>query len=309
MGSRASKMGAAALAGALCLAGCSLRSIATKALADALSGAGGSYASDDDPDLVRAAVPFALKTMEQTAAEQPKHLGLAEALASGFTQYAYAFVQQDADVLEEKDVAASGVLRVRARRLFLRARDQGLRGLEISHPGIGAELRAGDPARAERALAACGKGEVGLLYWTGASWALAISDGKDQMKLVGELPVVEKVMARALALDESYDQGAIHEYYVAYDGGRSEAEGGGAKRAKEHLDRARALSGNKRLGALVSYAEAVCVTQQDKKEFRKLLEEVTAADPDAHPEVRLANLIAQRRARWLLSRAADLFAE
>jgi predicted anti-sigma-YlaC factor YlaD len=306
MGRLASKM---VVALALVGAGCSLRSIATKAMANALAGSGGSYASDDDPELVRAAVPFALKTMEQVAEEQPKHVGLATALAAGFTEYGYAFVQQDADMLEDKDVARAKELRVRARRLFLRARDQALRGLEIVHPGIAAPLHASDPAKAEAALAACTKDDVALLYWLGASWSLAISDGKDQMQLVGQLPVVEKVMARAYQLDPSWDRGAIEEFYVAYDGSRSEAEGGGPKRAREHLDRALALSQNTKLGPIVSYAEAVTVTQQDKKEFTRLLEQVLAADVDKHPEVRLANLIAQRRARWLLERTADLFAE
>jgi len=36
---------------------------------------------------------------------------------------------------------------------------------------------------------------------------------------------------------------------------------------------------------------------------------VLAADVDADPPHRLANVIAQRRARWLLSRTAELFAD
>ena len=34
-----------------------------------------------------------------------------------------------------------------------------------------------------------------------------------------------------------------------------------------------------------------------------------ASDADAHPSDRLANLVAQRRARWLLSRIDELFLE
>ena len=73
--------------------GCSLRDIALDKLADTFAAAGNGYASDDDPELVRDAVPFALKTMEQVAAERPRHAGLMLALASGFTQYGYAFVE------------------------------------------------------------------------------------------------------------------------------------------------------------------------------------------------------------------------
>jgi predicted anti-sigma-YlaC factor YlaD len=56
-------------------------------------------------------------------------------------------------------------------------------------------------------------------------------------------------------------------------------------------------------------AESVAVAEQDPVEFQKLLGQALAIDADAVPEQRLANLIAQKRARWLLSRADELFIE
>ena len=291
------------------LGGCSIRSIATGALADTFAAQGDAYGRDDDPELVREAVPFALKTMEQVLDAQPRHVGLLTALARGFTQYGYAFVQQDADQLAERDVVRAKEVEGRARRMYLRARDYGLRGLEIDHPGFRAAFVAGSaPVRAQ-ALAGLKKKDVPLLYWTAAPWALAVASGKDNMKLVGELPAVEQLMARAFELDESWDGGAIHEFYVTYDGARTAADGGGPERAKAHLDRALALAENKRLSPLVSYAESVAVAAQDRKEFTRLLEQVAGADLEKSPPDRLANIVAQRRARWLLSRASDLFVE
>jgi predicted anti-sigma-YlaC factor YlaD len=129
------------------------------------------------------------------------------------------------------------------------------------------------------------------------------------MALVGQLPTVEAMMARALALDESFGEGAIHEFYITYYGGKGESEGGGAKAARQHLERALALSQNKKVGALVSFAETVCVAAQDKAEFTRLLQRALTVDADQDPPHRLANLIAQRRAAWLLDRTGDLFAE
>ena len=289
-------------------AGCSIRSYATGALADTFAGSGTSYAGDDDPELVRDAVPFALKTMEQVASDQPRHVGLATALASGFTSYAYAFVQQEADVREEKDVAGARPLRLRARKLQLRGRDHGLRGLEVRHAGFTAAMRAegtGTEARRAELLAAMKKEDVPLLYWTAASWALAIGNSKDDMRLVGQLQLVEALMARAAALDPDFDEGAIHEFYVSYDGGKE----GGAKAASEHMERALALSKGTKLGVLVSFAETVSVATQKRAEFQSLLERVLAFDADSAPAHRLANVVAQRRARWLLSRIEELFAE
>lgn len=287
------------------LAGC--KTIAVNAAADAVSATGDTYARDEDPELVKAAVPFGLKTMESLHAEAPDHEGLNRALASGFTQYGYAFVLQDADLAEMAGRTAEGRAgRDRARKLFLRARDYGLEGLDQLYPGLRAALlQARD---LEGPLAQVKKKHVPLLYWTGAAWALAVSTGKGDMALVAQLPAPVAMMNRALALDEAWDEGAIHEFFVTYDGGRSEADGGGPARARAHLDRALALSGGKKLGPLVSYAESVLVQAQDRAEFEKVLRQVLAADVDAEPRYRLANLIAQRRARALLANLDDLFA-
>src|SRR4051812_34076353 len=91
--------------------GCSVRRIAANKLGNALAASGTTFASDDDPELIRAAVPFSLKLMESLLQENPRHKGLLLAAASGFTQYAYAFVQEDADELENSDLNGASALR------------------------------------------------------------------------------------------------------------------------------------------------------------------------------------------------------
>jgi len=252
-------------------------------------------------------VPFGLKTMEGLLAEIPEDSGLLLSLASSYTQYSWAFVLQDADMAEmagRSVEAREG--HDRARKLFLRARDYGLRALELRYQGITARLlSARDLAPA---LALLEAGDAPLLYWTAAAWALAISNGKSDMQLVSELPAPVAMMRRGMALDFSYDHGAFPEFFVTYEGGRKVSDGGGAGVAKAYLDRALQLSGGKKLGALVGYAESALVQQQDRAEFERVLQQVLAADVDAAPQYRLANILAQRRARALLAHADDLFA-
>jgi len=83
--------------------GCSIKRVAVNKFGDALAGGGTTFASDDDPELIAAAAPFSLKLMESLLAESPNHLGLLTAATSGFTQYAYGFVQTEADKLEPSD--------------------------------------------------------------------------------------------------------------------------------------------------------------------------------------------------------------
>lgn len=282
--------------------GCSIRRIATNKVADALAGSGTTFASDDDPELIKAAVPFSLKLMESVLAENPSHTGLLGAACSGFTQYSYAFVQQDADELEEKDLAAAEALRSRARRLYARARDYGLRGLAAHHKDFEARLRT-TPADAVQVTS---RSDVPLLYWTAVSWAGQIALSKDRPDVIAEIPIMQALIDRALALDESYGDGAIHSFLITYEMSRQGGAGKPADRSRQHFARAMELSGHGAAGPLVALAEAVCIQEQNVTEFKQLLEQALAIDPDATPKTRLANLVAQRRARWLLARTDDL---
>jgi predicted anti-sigma-YlaC factor YlaD len=293
---------ALAAAAALALAGCSLRTVAVNRLGDALAQGNSVYASDNDPELVWQAVPFGLKTIESLLAQSPRHRGLLLAAASGFTEYAYGALQQEADFIESKDLARSTELRNRARNLYLRALDYGFRGLEVDLPDLRNRLRA-DPAHAlDRAT----RQQVPLLYWTAAAWGAAIAISKDNAELSADQSRAEALMRRALALDESFESGAIHDFFIAYEGGRA-AVGGSLDEARKHLQRSLELSRGTRASPLVTFAETVSVARQDKAEFKKLLDQALAIDPEKAPEARLANLLAQRRARWLLGRTEELF--
>jgi predicted anti-sigma-YlaC factor YlaD len=88
-----------------------------------------------------------------------------------------------------------------------------------------------------------------------------------------------------------------------------EARGGSPDRARQHFRRAVELAGGQNAGTFVTMAESVSVAEQNRAEFEQLLEQALAVDPDEETSSRLANLIAQKRARHLLAQADDLFVE
>lgn len=288
---------------ALALSACSVQRIAADRLGDTLSSGGMVFASDDDPELVRDATPFSLKLMESVLAERPEHRGLLTATARAYTQYAYAFLQQEADEIEDQDVAAAYRLRERARKLYRRARDYGLRALDVAHPGFSAALRSNPSA----ALDGTSREDVAQLYWGGVSWAAMIALSKDDPDAVADVPLMSAMMERALALDETYDAGALHVFMISYAMARSGARG--QAEAREHFRRALELSGGRQAGLYVSFAEAVSVSARNRREFESLLAAALEIDPNAAPEWRLANILMQRRAKWLLDRTDQLFTE
>jgi predicted anti-sigma-YlaC factor YlaD len=299
---RGSRVAGLALVAALALTGCSIRSLAINALANSLAESGDVFASDGDPELIRDATPFALKTMETLLAEKPDHPGLLLSACRGFTQYAYAFVQLDAERLEGTDFAAAEAERARALALDLRGRNYCLRSLEHRFPGVRQALEM----RPEQALAAAAVDDVPLLYWTGAAWGSAISLGLDRPDLTVDLPAVRALVKRAAALDPTYGQGAVEEALMVL-ASLPKAMGGSPDEALHHFDRAVELSGGKSASPYVALASGLMVRQQNRERFESLLHQALAIDPDAEPAERLANVIAQRRARWLLGREDELF--
>ncbi|MHB8838713.1 MAG: TRAP transporter TatT component family protein [Gemmatimonadaceae bacterium] len=299
-----SPLRAAALAGmALTLSGCSIKRMAINSLGDALSsGSSSTFAKDDDPELVRDAIPFALKSIEALIDASPRHRGLLLAAASGFTQYGYAFIQQEADFTEAQDLDRATQMRQRAKRFYLRAAEYGLRGLEVDIPGFRDRLLND----ADAALAKTTKQQVPLLYWTGAAWAAALAIDVNDEELAIRQTAIEKMMQRALVLDETFEQGALHDFFITWEAAHASA-GGSVAKAREHFARATQLADGRRAAPYVGMAEAVSITENNRKEFEALLKQALAVDINKAPEQRLANVINQRRARWLLSRIDDLF--
>ncbi len=282
---------------------CSIRKMAVNSMGDSLAEGGAVFARDDDPQLIEAAAPFSLKLMESLLEEVPEHQGLLFATASGFTQYAYGFVEQNAEDLEDTDIAAAEALRTRARKLYLRARDYGLRGLEVAHEGFEKAIYA----HPQEAVQKAGLEDVRMLYWTACAWGAAISVSKDDPDLIGGLPQVEALMDRALALDEKFDSGAIHSFLISYEMSRTTKGGEPEPRAREHFKRAVELSEGLQAAPYVALAESTCVKKNQPDEFKSLLEQALAIDVNARKEWRLANLVYQRRARRLLAKIDELF--
>ena len=192
-------------------------------------------------------------------------------------------------------------MRGRAKRLFLRARDYGLRGLDVDIPGFTAGIRSNPDAL----LAKATKAHVPMLYYTGAAWAAAFSIDVADASLVTDQAAIEKIMRRALALDETWETGSLHDFFISWEAAQS---GGSLDAAKAHFERSRALASTSRISYLVSYAESVMVPKQDRQAFEALLNEAIQFDPGKAPkEQTLPNALAQKRAKWLLGRADDLF--
>ena len=215
------------------------------------------YATDDDPDLVWEAMPFGLKTIEKIGEQASRKANACWPPRAGSPSTATAIFSRMRTFVEANDLAAATALRTRARKMYRRALDYGLRGIEVDIPNFRAQLQK-DPQAAVNKLR---KTHVPLLYWTANAWGAAISISKDDPELTADQNLVESLMRRALALDEAWEHGSIHDFFISYEGGRASI-GGSLTKAREHFERAMQLSQGTRVAPLVIYAETVSVSTQ-----------------------------------------------
>jgi hypothetical protein len=297
---------AATLLVALAVAsGCSLKTTAVKTVADTLSAPGDVFSRDDDPELIRDAVPFGLKLNETLLESVPKHVPLLVTTCGAFTQYAYAYLEADADAFTTAERAQANAMRDRALKMYLRAKGYCVRGLDARFGAGTSEKLMQDPGPA---LAKAKKDDVPLLYWSAASWGAAISLGLDRPELAIDFPTVRALADRALALDETWNNGALPELMITLDS-LPEAVGGNVARARKDFERAIAIQKGLGPGPYVALALGVAVPAQDRAEFERLLKDALAIDPNKSPSTRLVTLLMQRRARVLLAQIDEKFSK
>jgi len=288
------------------LAGCgAIRTSAIKSVANTLSEGGTTFTSHNDPELIEGALPFALTLYESLLDSIPRHEPLLTATCAAYTQYAYGFVQVHAEETQFDDYEKSKRFTERALNLSLRGRDYCWRGLEVRFRNVTQKLKS-DPAGA---VAAAEKAQVPLLYWSAASLGAAISlGGIDRPELLIDWPVVRALGERALALDERWGNGAVHELMMTVES-QGEALGGSEERARKHFARAVEIQKGLAPGPYLGLALGVAKSKQDRKEFEELLRRALAIDPAQDPDNRLVTLIMQKRARLFLDHVDDLFLE
>ncbi len=288
--------------------GCSVRRFAVNQIGDAIASSPSVYENDEDIELVGGSLPFGLKLIEGLLQESPKHRGMLLTACQGFVLYSYGYVDYEAEVAAEQNVDRARELRVRARRLYLRAFRFGIRGLELSYEDFGDRL-AVDPLAAVRVVSnkKTKRKDVDFLYWTAAALGLAVSVSRNEAAMLARLPEVEALVDRAMQLDEAWDNGALHAFQVQLAGTKpGETDYDAIKR---HFERALQLSEGHNASLYLAYLEAVSIPQQNRAEFLSLVDKALAVDPDRQPDQRLVTLLAHRRARWLREHVDDLILE
>jgi predicted anti-sigma-YlaC factor YlaD len=286
--------------------GCSIKQMVMNELSGSLGGADVStvITGEEDPDLVKDAMPSFLKLYEVILKVEPNDPKILLATSNICALYAYAFLQSPASMMGTDKYEERKLLMSRAKKLFLRARDYAIQAIAIKHPGFSLALKEDE---LKTALSGMTKDDVSYLYYAGLSDMGAFTSDSFDMELIVMLPKVVLVIDRALQLDETYELGAIHEFFVSYYGALPKELGGSAEKARLHYDKAMSFSKGLKAGPYIALASTVSVGSQNIKEFKELLGKAIAIKVNDYIPGRMMNIIAQRKAAWMLAHLDDYF--
>ena len=263
-------------------AGCS---IIGKRAADTLSTV---VLDQSDPELVASGLPAYLLFVDGLIAQHPDNVNLLSAGAQMFALYGSRFATGEQAVT-----------------LTAKARRYGERAICLSYkPACGWSGIEYDKLVHE--LAGVSGKQIGSLYSYAVGWLSNLQATSADWGSVADLPWVEAVLQRALALDETYEQGAIHGYLGILGSLRPPALGGKPDEARAHFERAIELSGGKDLSIKVEYARRYARLVFDQELHDRLLTDVLNSPVEAH-KYTLFNVLAKKEAEGLLATSKEYF--
>lgn len=245
--------------------------------------------NQDDPKTVEAGAPAYLLLIDGMIQDDPENGALLRAGADLYGAYSSVFVE---------DVE-------RARRMAAKARDYSRRAFCFDYQQI-CTLETGELAAYRAALDEVDEDEATMLYSYATNWAGWIKSRSGEWNAIADLPKVEAVLERVVALDETLDHGRAHLYLGVMRSQLPPALGGKPELGRAQFEQAIAISNNRDLMAKVEFARNYARLVFDQELHDRLLNDVLSASPN-EPGLTLSNVLAQQQARRLLDSSKDYF--
>ena len=240
--------------------------------------------------LVRQGIPSYLMLIDGMLQSYPENRDLLLAGAQAYAAYSA--------VLEEDEEERSAALSKKAKAYALKA-------LELTPPFKGA---LGKPLEVfQERLKQTKKEDVPTIFWVGNIWAGWIATSDEGAAAMADLPWVEALMERVLQLDPGFYYGGAHLFEAVLLSARPEQFGGNLEKAKQHFLKAMDYGQGKFLATDVYFAQYYARQTLDRNLFVSTLKRVLETPADLEPELTLANTLAKRKAKKLLSQVDEFF--
>jgi len=195
--------------------------------------------------------------------------------------------------------------RERAKVLYLRAKEYGLRVLRMDDDFAGADSGTGEEFSG--AVKELDEAYLPALFWTAFAWAGWINLSLDNPRALIELTKVQALMQRVKAIDETYFFGSADLFFGSVWGMKPPMLGGDPEKAKAFFERNLEITGKKFLLTYIYYARFYAAKTLNEELFDELLAIVETTPADVLPGYQLLNMIAKKKANFLKQQKDKLF--
>lgn len=152
------------------------------------------------------------------------------------------------------------------------------------------------------------KDDIEVLYWLMAAYSGSISSSRgDPFELIN-IPIVEKLLKTCLNLDSDWNNGAIYSALMSFTSIRPDLnEESKIDTVTYYFNKALSYSDSSDASLYVSYSELIHKPNLEKDLFLEKLNSAINIRVARENQYYLSNLIAQNRARWLISNIDGYF--
>ncbi len=217
-------------------------------------------------------------------------------------EYAYGVIMEKGDRLIDEDYNQSMLFYKKANKLFLESKKLSIRILSHRHPNFIKWMKNDLHINFN-------KEDVVDLYWLAASMAGSIqsSRGSNPHEIIN-IPIIKKLLETAIKLDPTWGDGALYSAMMSYSAIRPDLNKEAVKDTVDfYFKKVLDISEGTNLSIFVAYAELIHKPRQEKNDFEKKLSHVINLNIKHDKQHKLNNLIAIKRAKWLLSKKEDYF--
>ena len=219
-------------------------------------------------------------------------------------QYAYGIILEKSDRIIDENYQEAINLTRKAHPHFKNAIELSISNLKKRYPSIENWLIGDDVEIRFK------NEDLFDLYWLAAGYGGSIKSSRGNPYELLNINKIGRILYAALNVYADWNYGVIYSAMMSYMISRPDLSG---EALQDSIDKYYflSISATDSLDAsiFVSYAEGVDIKNQNKEGFISKLELVEKLDTKKNKEFQIQNLLAQDRARWLLSRKDEYFLE
>ena len=261
------------------------------------------FQGEEDPILLGDSLPFMIKMLEVLVESSPENINLKATTVQTMMGYGKAWLEYEANLIEEDHYDQSEQLKYRAKRLYLRAKNLGIKGIKQKYSDFFNILKN----TPDKALLNFQKEDVPLLTGTGLAWILWISHSTQSPIALSEIPDAMALLNRAFELSPEYNNGQLYEFFIRYYTEQGLDIPDNKNKVTQLWEDLQNISKGRLCSPYLTWATSVSIKTQNQEEFKRMLNKALAVDFEKYPELRLSNELCRRETKLYLKKAEDLF--